>query len=86
MTAPKCDYPLRTWLAENVRTFRTKLDLSQEELALKAGFHRTYVSQIERGVVNLTIDNLGKLAAVLKIAPAKLIAAPRARKPPVSSD
>jgi transcriptional regulator with XRE-family HTH domain len=80
MTASSPESPLRHVLAENVRVLRTGLGVSQEDLAVKAGFHRTYVSQIEREKVNLTLDNLAKLADALKVAPAKLLSPPKTKK------
>ncbi|MEO8839509.1 MAG: helix-turn-helix transcriptional regulator [Herbaspirillum sp.] len=64
---------LRTNFAENVRSFRTALRVSQEGLAELAGFHRTYVSQVERGVANITLDNIEKLALALNVKPAALL-------------
>jgi transcriptional regulator with XRE-family HTH domain len=42
-------------------------------LALKAGFDRTYVSLIERGINSPTIRVLLGIAAVLKVPPSKII-------------
>lgn len=67
-------------VAENVRVLRMAMGVSQEALALKAGFHRTYVSQVEREMVNLTVDNLDKLARALKVDSARLLAIPRKKK------
>ncbi|PHV38787.1 transcriptional regulator [Janthinobacterium sp. BJB304] len=41
---------------------RESLRLSQEAVAEKAGLHRTYISQVERGVRNLSIDSMERLA------------------------
>lgn len=60
-------------LAENVRTNRKRLALSQEELADVAGLHRTYVSGIERGVRNPSISIIAKLAKALRVEPADLL-------------
>ena len=53
---------LRQVLATNVRRRREQLGLSQERLAGEAYLDRTYVSQIERGVRNVSLDCLDKLA------------------------
>src|ERR1043166_5959890 len=48
-----------------VRTRRKQLGISQEELAGRAGLHRTYVADIERGARNLSLANIEKLAYAL---------------------
>src|SRR5437016_8469305 len=48
-----------------VRTQRKRLGISQEELAGRAGLHRTYVADIERGARNLSLANIEKLAKAL---------------------
>lgn len=57
----------REVLAENLKRLRAQHNLSQEGLAEKAGFHRTYVSQVERCKTNISLDNLEKLASYLGI-------------------
>jgi transcriptional regulator with XRE-family HTH domain len=47
--------------------------LSQEQLADRAGLHRTYVGHVERGEVNLTVYRLLRLAAALDVDPAELV-------------
>lgn len=56
---------LRTRFAENMKRERVIKKLSQEKLAELAGLHRTYVSQVERGVTSISLDNVEKLAAAL---------------------
>ncbi len=49
-----------------VRSRRKRLGISQEELAGRAGLHRTYVADIERGARNLSLANIEKLAKGLE--------------------
>jgi transcriptional regulator with XRE-family HTH domain len=53
---------LRALVATNVRLARAYLKLPQDELADRAGLHRTYIGGIERGERNFTIDNLERVA------------------------
>ena len=62
-------------LAANVQRIRLELGHSQERLAELAGFHRTYVSQVERQVANVTLDNIQRLASVLDVPVAVLFTA-----------
>ncbi|MBN1365419.1 MAG: helix-turn-helix transcriptional regulator [Syntrophaceae bacterium] len=50
-----------------VREERLKQNLSQEELASRAGVHRTYIGMIERAEKNITLENIEKLALALKL-------------------
>lgn len=63
---------LLTELGEVVRRRRLSLDLSQEELARRAGVHRTYLSDIERGARNITITVLTRLAEALEVRVSRL--------------
>jgi transcriptional regulator with XRE-family HTH domain len=66
----------RLRIAGNVRRFRQDLALSQEKLAELADFHRTYVSQVERCITNISIDGLERLAAALGVDIARLLEIP----------
>lgn len=57
----------RQVFARNLRLYRRIHDISQEDLALRAEMSRSYVSGIERGVRNVSIDNMGLLAQVLDV-------------------
>ncbi len=53
---------------QKVREERLKQNLSQEELAAKAGVHRTYIGMIERAEKNITLSNIYKVAQALEIS------------------
>lgn len=62
-------------LGEAIRRRRGEIDgLSQEGLADLAGMHRTYVSEIERGLRNPSFRNLFKLAVALEVPLSDLVA------------
>jgi len=52
----------------SVRAWRGRLGISQEELADRAGLHRTYVCDIERGARNVSLASIQKLAKALEIS------------------
>ena len=52
---------------ESVRRLRKQKDISQEELAHKAGLHRTYIGMIERAEKNITLLNIEKIASALNV-------------------
>jgi len=52
---------------KKVREERIKLDLSQEELASRAGVHRTYIGMIERAEKNITLENIQKVCKALNL-------------------
>ncbi|WP_308495426.1 helix-turn-helix domain-containing protein [Duganella flavida] len=51
--------------ARLLRSERERQNMSQEELAVLAGFHRSYVSHIERAVQNMSLENVEKLMVAL---------------------
>jgi transcriptional regulator with XRE-family HTH domain len=57
----------------NVRRIRTEAGLSQEELAYRAKLHRTYISSIERGQRNVSVENIFAIADALKVPPGELL-------------
>ena len=59
--------------SSNVRFYRMKLKLSQEALAEKANLHRTYISDIERGQRNVSLENIYNIAVALEIEPYMLL-------------
>jgi len=63
----------REVLARNLQKLRVEKGLSQEGLAFSAGIDRTYVSGIERGCRNPTLDIVDSLALALGISTAILL-------------
>lgn len=60
-------------LGANIRAFRKATNMSQDELALQSGIDRSYIGRIERGEVNITVEKLYKIAAVLLCDPKGLL-------------
>lgn len=52
---------------EKIKEERKKQGLSQEELASRAGVHRTYIGMIERAEKNITLENIEKISKALKL-------------------
>jgi transcriptional regulator with XRE-family HTH domain len=53
-------------LGQNIREERKKKGFSQDAFALAAGIDRSYIGRIERGEVNITVEKLYEIAAVLQ--------------------
>jgi len=56
----------RRILGQTIRDLRLRAGLSQEALAEKADLSGKYVGELERGVVNVSIDSLHRIAKTLK--------------------
>lgn len=67
------DAVYRKILAQNVRSLRKKLNLSQEALAEKADMHWTYISGVERGRYNASLNSIVRLAKALNRKPFELL-------------
>lgn len=63
---------LKRRFGQAVQALRHELDVSQEELASRAGIHRTYLGDIERGNRNPALINICKIAVALGVKPADL--------------
>lgn len=56
-----------------LREYRTKRKLSQEELASKSGYHRTYISLMERGMKSPSLNTIFEIAKALACTPSSLV-------------
>ncbi len=59
---------LKLRVGNAIKEQRNALGISQEELASRAGLHRTYVSEVERGERNPSIASVEKLAQALEVS------------------
>ncbi len=59
-------------LGQAIREFRTLTGVSQEKLGYQTGFHRTYLSDLERGRRNPTVWTLERLTATMGTTPSEV--------------
>ncbi len=64
---------VRKRLGRNLRAKREAVGLSQEKFAEEARIHRTYISDIERGVRNPTIEVVDRIAKALNVSAGSLL-------------
>jgi transcriptional regulator with XRE-family HTH domain len=55
-----------------IRERRTFFRISQEELAVRSGLHRTYLSDVERGARNPSLKTIERIAQALEFSVVKL--------------
>jgi transcriptional regulator with XRE-family HTH domain len=67
------DAPARVTFADNVRRVRKEQHITQETLAERSGLHRTFVSSVERGDRNISVDNMERVAQALRTTVAILV-------------
>jgi transcriptional regulator with XRE-family HTH domain len=58
---------IRVLFGQRLREIREQKGISQEKLAALAGLNRTYISKIERGERNVSLETAARLASVLEI-------------------
>ena len=75
---------IRKRFGDRIRQLRNDRGWSQEELADRAGLHRTYIGSVERGEQNLSLVNIERLAATLGVSLAELFAPFDVNSEPVS--
>ncbi|MGD1120242.1 MAG: helix-turn-helix transcriptional regulator [Dehalococcoidales bacterium] len=59
--------PYLLHFGSHIRSLRKRAELSQEDVADKAGIHVTYLSGIERGLRNPALKNIRRLAQALGV-------------------
>lgn len=64
---------LRRRFGENLIRLRSRVDLSQEETAERAGLHKTEISLLERGLRLPRLDTVIKLAGAIEAEPCELL-------------
>lgn len=64
---------LQRTVGRNLRRHRTEQGYSQEAFAERMSLHRTYLSSVERGERNLTLQTLEKIADFLGVDPRTLL-------------
>ena len=62
-----------TLLGKEIACLRKRIGLSQEELGFRVEVHRTYISQLERGLKSPTLSVILKLAHALKLPARQLL-------------
>jgi transcriptional regulator with XRE-family HTH domain len=67
------DNDLKVAFGDAVRKFRIARGLSQEKLAERADIHRTYVGDVERGLRNIALVNMHRIASALGVSLSSLI-------------
>lgn len=60
-------------VGKNIRKLRKLRGLSQEELGFLSGLHRTYISGLERGIRNPSLQSLQAIAIALDVLPRQLL-------------
>ncbi len=72
----------RALVARNLRRLRVRRGLSQEVLAVDGRVDRTYVSRLERGLENPTVEVLERLALALDVRIEEFFVVPARGEPP----
>jgi len=59
---------IRRLFGQRIKKIRNEKKISQEELPFSCGLHRTYISDVERGIRNVSIDNIHKISKALDVS------------------
>jgi len=66
-------FDLKRRFGDNLILLRDRVDLSQEQTAVRSGLHKTQVGLLERGLRLPRLDTIVKLAGALEVAPCDLL-------------
>lgn len=61
------EYDIKIMFGLRLRQIRKEKGLSQEKIMMGTGIHRTYLSEVERGIRNISIVNVYKISQMLQI-------------------
>lgn len=68
-----CGMDVYGHLATKIRKLRIERQWSQEELAYRTDLHRTYISHIENGKREISVETMCKIAKGFDITPSELM-------------
>lgn len=71
---PETTYVQLRKFGRAVRSARMESGLSQEAFAERTDLHRTYISEIERGMANVTFETMVRITRALQTKPSALFA------------
>jgi len=71
---------LRSLVGKNIKKAREKCGFSQEKLSVRAKLSEEYISRLEGGYVNISIDSLNRICSVLGIDVYLLFVSPKREK------
>ena len=57
---------------QRIKDLRVENEWTQEDLAAKTGFHRTYIGMIERGERNISLNHIAVFAGIFKLTISQL--------------
>jgi len=61
------DFDIKVMFGLRLRQIRKAKGISQEKLMMSTGIHRTYISEVERGIRNISIVNVYKISQNLEV-------------------
>jgi transcriptional regulator with XRE-family HTH domain len=64
---------LRQVLADNIRRYRARVGVSQDNFAIECGVHRTYVGQVERCERNVSLATIELFAEAMNVSAPQLL-------------